>query len=144
MLRGTNIANERHKVIITFFFNFFHHAKYDRHWQPIFSAFGYWSYFEWQIFRLTQNIFLKMCYFMFHFMSSLVTWDVVILVLIILKTHVWSREILHFESKIVEKNRVTVWSIEIVPRGRPPSQNGGFTYRIHQDKNISPPLEFIN
>ena len=33
--------------------------------------------------------FLKMYYFMFHFMSSLVTWDVVILVLIILKTHVW-------------------------------------------------------
>ena len=34
-------------------------------------------------------IFLKMYHFMFHFMSSLVTWDVVILVLIILKTQVW-------------------------------------------------------
>ena len=33
--------------------------------------------------------FLKMYHFMFHFMSSLVTWDAVILVLIILKTHVW-------------------------------------------------------
>ena len=32
-------------------------------------------------------IFLKMYHFMFHSMSSLVTWDVVILVLIILKTH---------------------------------------------------------
>ena len=33
-------------------------------------------------------IFLKM----YHFMSSLETWDVVILVLIILKTHVWLRD----------------------------------------------------
>ena len=42
---------------------------------------------------------------MFHFMSSLVTWDIVILVLIILNTHVWlrdfQREILHFESTIL-------------------------------------------
>ena len=37
-------------------------------------------------------IFLKMYHFIFHFMSSLVTWDVVILVLIILKTHVWLRD----------------------------------------------------
>ena len=37
----------------------------------------------------SHPIFLKMYHFMFHFMSSLVTWDVVILVLIILKTHVW-------------------------------------------------------
>ena len=37
-------------------------------------------------------IFLKMYHFMFYFMSSLVTWDVVILVLIILKTHVWLRD----------------------------------------------------
>ena len=49
--------------------------------------------------------FSKDYHFMFHFMSSLVTWDVVILVLIILKTHVWLRdiycEILHFESNIL-------------------------------------------
>ena len=36
--------------------------------------------------------FLNMYHFMFHFMSSLVTWNVVILVLIILKTHVWLRD----------------------------------------------------
>ena len=34
-------------------------------------------------------IFLTMYHFMLHFISSLVTWDVVILVLIILKTDVW-------------------------------------------------------
>ena len=38
------------------------------------------------------QFFLKMYHFKFHFMSSLVTWDVVILVLIILKTHVWLRD----------------------------------------------------
>ena len=48
-----------------------------------------------------QPIFLKMYHFMFHFMSSLVTWDVVILVLLILKTHVWLSEILHFETNIL-------------------------------------------
>ena len=37
-------------------------------------------------------IFLKINHFMFHFMSSLVTWDVVILVLIILKPHDWLRD----------------------------------------------------
>ena len=37
-------------------------------------------------------IFLKIYHFMFHFMSSLVEWDVVVLVLIILKTHVWLRD----------------------------------------------------
>ena len=36
--------------------------------------------------------FLTLYHFMFNFMSSLVTWDVVILVLIILKTHVWLRD----------------------------------------------------
>ena len=36
----------------------------------------------------SADFFLKM----YHFMSSLVTWDVVILVLIILKTHVWLRD----------------------------------------------------
>ena len=35
-----------------------------------------------------SRFFLKM----YHFMSSLVTWDVVILILIILKTHVWLRD----------------------------------------------------
>ena len=52
-----------------------------------------------------------MYHFMFHFMSSLVTWDVVILELIILRMHVWLldfyREILHFESNILQKNRVS-------------------------------------
>ena len=38
------------------------------------------------------QFFLKMDHFMFHFMSSLLTWDVVILVLIILKTHIWLRD----------------------------------------------------
>ena len=37
-------------------------------------------------------IFLKMYHYMFHFMSSLVTWDVVILVLLVLKTHVWLQD----------------------------------------------------
>ena len=44
-------------------------------------------------------------------MSSLVTWDVLILVLIILKIHVWlhdlKREILKFESNVLSKNQVT-------------------------------------
>jgi hypothetical protein len=48
---------------------------------------------------------------MFHFMSSLVTWDVVILELIVLRMHVWLldfyHEILHFESNILQKNRVS-------------------------------------
>ena len=34
-------------------------------------------------------IFLNTYHFMFHYMSSLATWHVVILVLEILKTHVW-------------------------------------------------------
>ena len=53
----------------------------------------------------THPIFLKRYHFMFHYTSSLVTLDVVILVLIILKTHVWlrdfQRELLHFESNIL-------------------------------------------
>ena len=51
-----------------------------------------------------------MYHFMFHFISSVVTWDVVILGLVILKTHVWlrdfKREILHFESKNLLKDWV--------------------------------------
>ena len=37
----------------------------------------------------THLIFLKIYHFMFHFMSSLGTWNFVILVLIILKKHSW-------------------------------------------------------
>ena len=40
---------------------------------------------------IIHPIFLKMYHFMFHYMPSLVTWDVVIFLLIILKTHVWLR-----------------------------------------------------
>ena len=39
-----------------------------------------------------HTIFKKMYHFIFHFMSSLVTRNVVILVLIILKTHVLLRD----------------------------------------------------
>ena len=36
-----------------------------------------------------RPIFLKMYHFIFHFMLNFVRWDVVILILMTLKTHVW-------------------------------------------------------
>ena len=50
----------------------------------------YGSQFQYDNLKLNR-FFIKIYHFMFHIMSSLVTWDVEILVLIILKTHVWLR-----------------------------------------------------
>ena len=45
------------------------------------------------VFQQTPKFFKNAAFHVsFHFMSSLVTWDVVILVSIILKTHVWLRD----------------------------------------------------
>ena len=76
---------------------------------------------------------------MFHFMSSLVTWDVVILELIILRMHVWLldfyREILHFESNILQKNRVWVSVISKVGFLR-------WTYHHSKDKKVMYPCPY--
>ena len=47
---------------------------------------------ELQVSIVHTQFLLKVYHFMFHFMSSFVTWDDVILVLIIFKTHVWLRD----------------------------------------------------